>query len=43
MEPSIVPTTPKLVVDLLKEEGESLVGSVLEVDLQPAKAKSTNE
>jgi len=30
-------TIPRLVVDLLKEEEESLVGSVLEVDLQPAK------
>jgi len=36
-------TIPRLVVDLLKEEEESLVGSVLEVDLQPTSAKSLNE
>jgi len=38
-------TIPKLVMDLLKEEEEeeSLVGCILEVDLEPAEAEEAEE
>lgn len=36
-------TIPKLIVDLLKDEEETLVGYALDVDLEPAEAKSPVE